>query len=51
MHTKNTVQILVIEEQRAELALLEREFREAQFNYRISTCVGNEEAVVNALHA
>lgn len=51
VHTKNTVQILVIEEQRAELALLEREFREAQFNYRISTCVGNEEAVVNALHA
>jgi|GEM_PF-2008283 len=50
-HTKSTVQILVIEEQRAELALLEREFREAQFNYRISTCAGNEEAVVNALHA
>jgi PAS domain S-box-containing protein len=46
----NTVQILVIEEQRSERDQLERELREAHFSYRISTCAGNEEAVVNALH-
>jgi PAS domain S-box-containing protein len=46
----NTVQILVIEEQRSERDQLERELREANFSYRISTCAGNEEAVVNALH-